>query len=99
MALRTRRREPATSRPREDVNVALADAELVISRDIEERERKGILCRQTRRTGRFEYRLTPPGRADPDVVPASPADGVLTVRIPTPGQARPRRVDVQAREA
>jgi HSP20 family protein len=84
---------------REDVNVELADAELVISGDIKERERKGILRRQTRRTGRFEYRVTLPGRADPDAVEASLADGVLTVRVPKPEQGRPRRVEVQARQA
>jgi HSP20 family protein len=83
----------------EDVNVELADAELVISRDIKERKRKGILRRKRRRTGRFKYRVTLPGRADPDAVDASLADGVLTARVPKPEQARPGSVAVQAREA
>ena len=82
---------------REDVNVEVGDSELVISGDIKERERKGILRHRTRRTGRFEYRVTLPGHPDPEAVEASLADGVLTVRVPKPEEARPRRVDVQAR--
>jgi HSP20 family protein len=84
---------------REDVNVEVADSELVIAGEIKERERTGILRRRTRRTGRFEYRVTLPGQADPEAVDASLSDGVLTVRIPKPEQSRPRRVKVQARSA
>src|ERR1700716_381983 len=43
---------------RKDVNVELRDSELAISGEIKERERKGILRRQTRRTGQFEYPRT-----------------------------------------
>src|SRR3954467_5523208 len=36
---------------KKDVNVEMRDSELVITGDIKERERKGILRRRTRRTG------------------------------------------------
>jgi HSP20 family protein len=84
---------------REDVNVEVADSELVIAGEIKERERTGILRRRTRRTGRFEYRVTLPGQADPEAVDARLSDGVLTVRVPKPERSRPRRVEVQARSA
>src|SRR3954466_10421778 len=80
---------------RDDVNVELRDSEAVISGEIKERERTGILPRRTRRTGRFEYRVVLPGQPDPDAVEATLDDGVLTVRVAKPEQARPRRVEVQ----
>jgi HSP20 family protein len=81
---------------REDVNVDLRDSELIIAGDIKERERKGILRRRTRRTGRFEYRVMLPGDADPERVEASLHDGVLTVRVPKPERAQPRRIEVKS---
>ena len=80
----------------EDVNVDVADSELVISGEIEERERKGILRRRARRTGRFEYRVTLPSQPDPGGVEASLADGVLRVRVPKPDHARSRRIEVRS---
>jgi HSP20 family protein len=69
--------------------------ELTITGEIKERERKGILRRRTRRTGRFEYRVTLPGETDADNVDAKLEGGVLTVRVPKSGRARPRRVEVK----
>jgi HSP20 family protein len=80
---------------REDVNVELTDSELVITGEIKERERSGILRRRTRRVGQFEFRVTLPSDADPEAVDASLSDGVLTVRVPKPQESRPRRVEVQ----
>jgi HSP20 family protein len=79
---------------RKDVNVEVRDSEVVISGEIKERERKGIIRRRTRRTGAFEYRVTLPGPTDADKVEAKVGDGVLTVRIPKSEQARPQRVEV-----
>jgi HSP20 family protein len=81
---------------REDVHVELRDSELVVSGEIKERERKGVLRRRTRRVGRFEYRVTIPGQADPDAIEASLEHGVLTVRIPKPATERPREIEVKA---
>jgi HSP20 family protein len=80
---------------RDDVSVEVDDSELVISGETKERERKGILRRRTRRMGRFEYRVTLPGPVEPEAVEAGLADGVLTVRVPKPEQARARRVEVR----
>jgi HSP20 family protein len=81
---------------RKDVNVELRDSELEISGEIKERERKGILRRRTRRTGRFEFRVTLPGSTKPENVKANVKDGVLTVRIPKQEQASRRKIEVQA---
>jgi HSP20 family protein len=79
---------------RQDVNVETRDSELLISGEIKERERTGILRRRTRRVGEFEFRVTLPGGLDPNNVEANVDDGVLSVRIPKPEQARPQRVEV-----
>jgi len=81
---------------RKDVTVELRDSELEISGEIKERERKGIVRRQTRRTGRYDYRVTLPGKADAEQIEAKLHDGVLTVRIPKTEQTRPRRIEVKA---
>jgi HSP20 family protein len=81
---------------RKDVNVEVRDSEVVISGEIKERERKGIIRRRTRRTGAFEYRVSLPGHTDADKVDAKVADGVLTVRIPKSEQARSQRVEVKS---
>jgi HSP20 family protein len=81
---------------RKDVNVELRDSELVITGEIKEKERKGILRRRTRRTGRFEYRVILPGQTSDEKIDANLHDGVLTVRVPKPEQSRPRRIEVKA---
>jgi HSP20 family protein len=81
---------------RDDVNVEVNNSELVVSGEIKERERVGLLRRRTRRTGEFELRVTLPGRVDAGEVEANLDDGVLTVRIPKPEDARPERVEVQS---
>jgi HSP20 family protein len=81
---------------RKDVNVELRDSELIISGEIKEKERKGILRRQTRRTGQFEYRVMLPGQSDAEHIEANLHDGVLTVRVPKTEQAKPRRIEVKA---
>ena len=80
---------------RKDINVEVRDSELSISGEIKERERKGLLRRRTRRAGRFDYRVTLPGGADAEGIEASLDDGVLTVRVPKPEQARPRHIEVK----
>jgi HSP20 family protein len=81
---------------RKDVTVELHDSELVISGEITEKERKGVLRRRTRRMGRFEYRVDLPGQPDAEHVEAKLHDGVLTVRVPKAEGSRRRRIDVKA---
>ena len=79
----------------DDIDVEVSDSELAISGELKERERKGILRRRTRRTGRFDYRVTLPGEADAEHIEASLNEGVLTVRIPKPERARRRRIEIK----
>ncbi|HEV2724484.1 MAG TPA: Hsp20/alpha crystallin family protein [Thermoleophilaceae bacterium] len=80
----------------EDIDVEVSDSELAISGELKERERKGILRRRTRRTGRFDYRVTLPGEADAERIEASLKEGVLTVRVPKPERARRRRIEIRS---
>jgi HSP20 family protein len=79
-----------------DIQIEVSDSELSITGEIKERERKGILRRRTRRTGHFEYRVALPGELDPENIDASLNEGVLTVRIPKPERAKPRRIEIKS---
>jgi HSP20 family protein len=81
---------------RKDVNVEMRNSELVISGDIKDKERKGVLRRRARRTGHFEYHVTLPGESDEEHIEAKLHDGILTVRVPKTEQAKPRRIEVKA---
>jgi HSP20 family protein len=81
---------------RKDINVELRDNELVITGEIKEKERKGVLRRRTRRLGEFEYRVTLPGHPNETGIEANLHEGVLSVRVPKAEQERPRRIDVKA---
>jgi HSP20 family protein len=81
---------------REDVNIELQGNELAITGEIKERERKGVLRRNTRRVGRFDYRVTLPTHVDPKKIDAKLSDGVLSVRIPKAEQAQRQRIEVKA---
>jgi HSP20 family protein len=81
---------------RDDVIVDLQDNELRIHGEIKERERTGILRRQTRRTGQFDYRVTLPHEVDADNVEANLHEGVLRVQVPKAEQTKPRRIEITA---
>jgi HSP20 family protein len=81
---------------RKDVNVEMREGELVITGEIKEKERKGVLRRRTRRTGQFEYRIVLPAPVKEDQIEANLHDGVLTVRVPKAEKAQPRRIEVKA---
>jgi HSP20 family protein len=83
---------------KDQVDVQLADRELVISGDIKESE-DGRRRRSSRRTGRFEYRTYLPGDVKADQVSAQLADGVLTVTVPKSEATKPRRIEVKTAEA
>jgi HSP20 family protein len=79
---------------REDVNVELIGNELAITGEIKEPERKGTVRRQSRRTGRFNYRVSLPSHLDPDKVEAKLEDGVLKVIVPKSERAQRRRIEI-----
>jgi HSP20 family protein len=80
---------------RKDINIEARDGELVISGEIKERERKGVLRRRTRRLGQFEYRVVVPPDVDPGSVEASLDDGILNVRVPKPARPEPRQIEIR----
>src|SRR5919108_5258073 len=62
---------------REDVDIEIVGNELTIRGQVVERERQGVLRRRTRRTGRYEYRVTLPDQVDGHKIDANLKDGVL----------------------
>lgn len=83
---------------RDDINIEMADRELVISGEFKERERTGVLRRSTRRTGRFEYRAVLPGEINAEGVEATLSEGVLSVKVPKAQAVKPRRIEITAGE-
>jgi HSP20 family protein len=78
----------------EDIDVEMHGNELVVTGEIKQRERKGLLRRRTRKAGEFEYRVTLPGDLHEDGIDATIADGVLTIRIPKADHARATKIKV-----
>jgi HSP20 family protein len=68
---------------RKNVDVEIVGKELIITGEVEQKERVGVVRRSTRRSGRFAYHVTLPEPVDADQVEASLADGVLDVRVPS----------------
>ncbi len=79
---------------REDLSIELIGNELSISGEIRERERKGIVRRRARHSGRFNYDVTLPSLLEVDRIEAKLADGVLTLRVPKAERARRQRIEV-----
>ena len=79
---------------REDVDVELDGNELVVTGEVKEKKREGLLRRRTRRIGNFEDRVTLPGDFRADDVVASLADGVLTVQVPKAQTTKHSKIEV-----
>jgi HSP20 family protein len=80
---------------RENLDIELRDNEVRITGEIKKQERKGILRRQTRRIGQFDFVVTLPTDIDPNQVDADLHDGVLTVRLTKAKASQPRRIEVK----
>ena len=78
----------------DDISVEVAGRRLTVSGERRQRERTGILRRQTRTVGRFHYEVVLPGPVDEEGIEASLDEGVLVVRAPKPEAERPRRIPV-----
>lgn len=78
----------------EDINVELDQNQLVIHGETEERERSGVLRRQTRRTGQFDYRVALPSQVDADKVDATLEDGVLRLQLHKSESTKSRRIEI-----
>jgi HSP20 family protein len=79
----------------DDVRLELRDNNLHITGEHREKERVGVLRRQTRRVGDFEYVVSLPGEVDQDKVEATLHEGVLTVQLGKAATARPRRIEIK----
>ena len=64
---------------RGDVKIEQVGNELLISGEFKERQRKGVIRRQTRRVGKFAYRVALPEQIDADKIEAKLDNGVLAV--------------------
>ncbi len=79
----------------DDLDVEVAGRRLTVSGERKERERVGILRRQTRTVGRFHYEVVLPSDLAEDQVEASLNEGVLSIRVPKVEADRPRRIPVK----
>jgi HSP20 family protein len=79
----------------EDVNVEMRGEELRISGQVQQRERTGVVRRQNRPTGEFEYLVDLPSDIDPNRVEATYQNGVLTVTVGKAQSAQPRRIEIR----
>ena len=79
---------------RDDLSIEVSGNEVRVYGEIKQRERKGILRRQTRKVGEFDYRFSLPGDIDTDGIEAELDDGVLRLRASKLETAKPRRINV-----
>lgn len=79
---------------RDDVAIEISENRLSVTGERRERQRRGLVRRSTRTTGRFRLQVTLPLPVDADAVTASLDHGVLTVTVPKSASARRRRIPV-----
>ncbi|MFB8754576.1 Hsp20/alpha crystallin family protein [Streptomyces nigra] len=79
---------------KEQITVEVTDGELDVHGEIKERERTGVVRRQARHIGQFDYRTTLPPNADTEHVSADLTNGVLTVRVPKTGKGGSQRIEI-----
>ena len=79
---------------KDQITVEIAEGELSVHGEIKERERTGVVRRQTRHIGQFDYRTSLPPNADTEHVSAELTNGVLTVRVPKAEKGKPHRIEI-----
>jgi len=62
---------------------------------VKEKERSGVVRHRTRRTGRFDYRVTLPEQVDAEQIEASLSESVLTVRVPKSERAQRKKIAIK----
>lgn len=80
---------------RDDVDIEIGGRRLTVRGERKEKERVGMLRKRERTVGRFHHEVVLPGDVDEAAVEAHLDDGVLTVRLPKPEHARPRRIEIR----
>lgn len=85
---------------RDDVDIQLTGRRLVVRAERKTAERKGLLRRSTRTTGRYFLEVVLPDELDPEGIEASIEDGVLTIRAPkrAADQGGTRRIAISQSE-
>jgi HSP20 family protein len=83
----------------EDVDISLSDNRLTIKGEFqsEDEGERGNVYYQERHYGKFERSFTLPTGIDTDAIDAEFEDGVLTVTLPKPEEAQPKKIPVTAR--
>ncbi|WP_413809918.1 Hsp20/alpha crystallin family protein [Streptomyces sp. OE57] len=79
---------------RQEIDIEVNGQELTVTGEVKERERKGVLRRGGRRTGRFEYRLLLPSEVNTEGVKAGMSEGILTITVPKAETAKPRHIEI-----
>ncbi|UXA10398.1 Hsp20/alpha crystallin family protein [Mycobacterium sp. SMC-8] len=79
---------------REDLDVSMNGNELVVTGEVKERKREGLLRRRTRRIGEFEFRVTLPGDLRIGEIEASLAYGLLRVYVPKEQRTTTNKITV-----
>jgi HSP20 family protein len=78
-----------------DIDIETTGRKLVVQGERKEKERVGLLRRQTRTVGRFRYEVTLPEQVDGEGIDASLQDGVLRLRVPKVKSEQRRRIEVK----
>jgi HSP20 family protein len=79
----------------DDVTVEMRGEELRIAGMFEQSDRGGIMRRQTRQSGEFEYMVDLPSDIEADRVEATYHNGVLTVTVGKMQDTQPRRIEIR----
>jgi HSP20 family protein len=80
---------------RDDIDIEVVGRRLVVTGERKEKERVGLLRRQTRTVGRFRYEVSLPDQVDPDGIAATLTEGVLHLRVPKRQGDQRRRIEVK----
>ena len=80
---------------KDDIDIEVAGRRLVVSGERKEKERVGVLRRQTRTVGRFRFEVALPDQVEGDGIDASMRDGVLRLRVPKKTGEQRRRIEVK----
>jgi HSP20 family protein len=80
---------------KDDIEIEVTGRRLVVSGERKQKERTGVLRRQTRVVGRFRYEVTLPDQVNAEGIDASLSDGVLHLRVPKSQGAQRRRIEVK----
>jgi len=78
-----------------DIDIETTGRRLVVQGERKEKERVGLLHRQTRTVGRFRYEVTLPEQVDGDGIDARLQDGVLRLRVPKVKSEQRRHIEVK----